>query len=294
MKFKFPSLILITVSAFTLFMASCGGGDAVELKLNVAKGDTYACHVNIDQKVNTSAMGINMKIDQVMEINQTLSVDDVKPDGNVVFKNVMDRFYMKQSMPMMPQPIEFDTDHPEKGGTMGTMGPYFAKMKGLAYTLEMDNHGKLVSSNMDEVYAKLGLDSLTQQGGGGNHSSSNADQYLNQLPDKAIKVGDTYVIEKENSGFGSFGLKSTYTVKEITEALVKLDVKTEFIKGKAQTDNFYSDIKGDQSGTIDIDRKTGMTLKSEVKQNLEMTITASGMEMPMKTNSTVTFTCGKK
>lgn len=287
-------LSTLTIAGFTLFLASCGGGEAVELKLNVAKGDSYACVVNMDQTVTTSAMGMNMKIDQDMEINQTLSVEEVAANGNVTFKNVMERFYMKQSMPMMGKPIVFDTDKPEEAGAMGAMmGQYFSKMKGLTYVMEMDAHGKMLSSNLDEVYAQLGLDSLQQQGGSNN--SNNVDQYMSQLPEKAIQVGDSYVIESDKMGLGGYSSKNTYTVKEITSDLVKLDVKTEFVKGeKPASGEVYMDLKGEQTGLVEIDRKTGMTLKSEIKQNLEMVVSSAGMEMPMKTSGTITFTSVKK
>lgn len=292
MKRKHPSRTVITVSAFILSVASsCNRGEAVELNLNVAKGDAFICKMAIDQKVSTSALGVNMNIDQIMEITQTLSVEDVT-DGTITFKNVMDRFYMKQSMPMMPQPLEFDTDHPEKTGPMGTMGIYFSKMKGLTYRIEMDKHGKIRSSNMDEVYRKMGLDSLSVQGG--NNSDNNAEKYLNELPDKPVRKGDTYVVENENAGFGSFGTKSTYTVKEITSETVGLDVLVEFIKGKETPGNMFKSAKGTQKGTVTVDRKTGMTLKSELKQDFDMVISNSGLEMPMKTSGTVVFTCEKK
>lgn len=292
MKRKHPSLILHTASVCILFLASCTGGEAVDLKLNVAKGDAFACKVAIDQKVTTSALGINMNIDQVMEISQTLSVEDVA-GGSITFKNVMDRFYMKQSMPMMPQPLVFDTDHPEKIGPMGTMGIYFSKMKGLTYRVQMNDRGKVLSSNMDDVYEKMGLDSLNLQGGN-NHSGNNAETYLSELPETPIRKGDTYVVENENSGFGAFGTKSTYTVKEITPETVTLDIRTEFIRGKETPENMYKNIKGSQTGTVTIDRKTGMTLKSETKQELDMVISNAGMEMPMKTSGTAIFTCEKK
>ena len=289
-------LALATLITVSVAISSCNG-EAVELKLALAKGDTYKSSVKMDQKVTTSAMGMNMNIDQVIEINQTLQVDEVKADGNIVFSNVMDRFYMKQSMPMMGMPIdvEYDTDKPEKkAGAMGeSMAQYFEKMKGLTYHLEMDAHGKLVKSDMDEVYKKLGLDTMSQKGGNNSEMGRNTDQYLNNLPDKPVKKGDTYVIENKASELLPVGTKNTYTVKEITADKVILEVNSEFLPGKA-ANGVEMSVKGDQKGTIEIDRKTGMTLKSEIKQNMDMEITSMGMKMPMKINGTTTFTCEKK
>ena len=291
---------ILTFSTFltiSLFVVSCGN-DPVELKLNVAKGDSFACTVNMDLDISTTVMGQKMDIDQQMEINQTLSVEDVNANGNVVFKNAMERFYMKQSMKMMGMPInvEFDTDKPEKAGAMGeSMKPYFSKMKGLTYTLEMDSHGKLISSNVDEIYQQLGLDSLTQQGGGNNNGGSNADQYMSQLPDKPVKKGDTYVVESQSSKLSPIATKNTYTVKEITSDKVILDLKSEFLPNdKGTEEGVTMEVKGDQTGTVEIDRATGMTTKSEINQNLDMVITSMGMKMPVKSKGIITFTSLKK
>lgn len=296
LNMKQKLLTCTALLSISLFIFSCGGGDTADLKLNVAKGDVYACKVKMDMKITTSAMGMNMNIDQLMEIDQTLSVDDVASSGNVTFTNVMERFYMKQSMPMMGMPIniEFDTDKPDKGGAMGeSMAKYFSKMKGLTYQMEMDSQGKLLSSNMEEVYKKLGLDSLSQQGGGGNNSGNTADQYMSQLPDKPVKKGDSYTVETTASDMSPLAMKNTYTVKDITADVVTLEVKSEFLPG-GEVSGIKMDIKGDQTGVVEIDRKTGMTIKSEIKQNLDMTVTSDGMKIPMKSNGNITFTCTKK
>lgn len=291
MKLKHLS---IASAMLLLFISSCG--DPIELKLNVAKGDTFACVVKMDQKIETKAMGISMNIDQQMEINQTMLVEGVEGNGDVTFKNTMDRFYIKQSMPMMGMPIniEFDTDHPDKSGAMvANMGQYFSKMKGLTYIIQMDSHGKLIKSNMNDVFASLGLDSLSQQGG--SNSNNNADQYISQLPEKAVKKGDSYEVELHNVGAAPFGIKNIYTVKDISESVVTLDLKTEFLPNDGKDVNDISmEVKGTQTGVVEIDRKTGMTIKSDIKQDLEMTVSSNGMQMPMKTKGTVVFTSVKK
>lgn len=294
---KYRLLTLATLITLSATIVSCGGGEAVELKLNVAKGDKFNCIVKMDQKITTAAMGMNMTIDQKLEINQSLTVEDVNGNGDVAFEGKMDRFYIKQSMPMMGMPVdvEFDTDKPEKAGAMGeSMRPYFSKMKNLTYKIQMDSHGKLLGSNMTEVYEKLGLDSLSQQGGGtGNSNNGAADQYMSQLPEKPVKKGDSYTVEIKPSKLSPMGMTNTYKVIEITADKVVMELKTEFMP-TAQINNIDVDIKGGQTGTVEIDRKTGMTIKSEIVQNTDMTIVSMGMKVPMKTNSTINFTCQKQ
>lgn len=283
---------LITLSA-GLF--SCCD-EPVTLKLRLAKGDVYASTVKMDTKINTTAMGMKMNIDQKMEVYQTMKVNGVNSDSSYDITLTTDRFYMKQSMPMMGMPIdvEYDTDKPQKAGAMGeAMGPYFEKMKGLSYEVTLNSYGKVTRNNMDEVYKKLGLDSLSRQGGNNNVGSSNAEQYLSQLPEKPVKKGDSYVVEQSQNSLLPVSTKSTYTVKEITDDKVLLEVTSEFMPGTTVV-AVKIDVKGSQTGTVEIDRKTGMTTHGEIKQKLDMTIEAQGMKMPMSSEGTIVFTNEKK
>lgn len=279
------------LTAFSFFLFSCGGGAPVELSLNLKKGDVFETQTTIRQEVTTSTLGMNINVDQTMEVYQKLTVKDAANGENTI-ESKTTRFVMKQNMPMMGMPInmEYDTDNPEKGGALGeSMEPYFSLMKDLTYTIVLDNKGKMLRSDMEQVYKNLGLDSLSKQGGK-NKNEGNAEQYLNQLPDKPIKKGDTYQTEQKNTGAG-FGLKNTYTVKEIKADKVILDIKSEFLPADSDNPLMQVEIKGEQTGTAEIDRKTGMTLKSEISQNLDMVITSMGMKMPTKTKGTITFVC---
>jgi hypothetical protein len=282
--------------ALSSFLFSCGGGEAVELKLKVSTGDVFESRVTVDQKVTTSAMGMTLDVDQVMNVYQTITVKAVDSEGNTTMESVTDRFVMKQNMPMMGTPInvEFDTDNPEKAGAIGeSMAPYFQKMKGLTYQLVLDTRGTLISSDMQEVYKKLGMDSLSGQGGN-KTPEGNSEQYMTILPDKPLKKGDKYVIELPSTGAG-FTQKNTYTVKEITADLVTFEVAGEFNPAKAdKPEGATVEVSGTQTGTVQIDRKTGMTVKSDLKQDLKMNITSMGMSMPTTSTGTTTFTCTKK
>lgn len=268
----------------------------MNLKLNLKTGDVYEANVVMDQKVTTSAMGIKMDVDQAINLYQTLTVQEVDAEGNTRLEAVTDRFVMKQNIPVMGMPVnlEFDTDKPEKAGALGeSMAPYFSKMKGLTYHLTLDPSGKMISSDAGEVYKRTGLDSLSRQGGK-NAPDGNSEQYLCPLPEKPVKKGDKFVTESASKGSG-FIARSTYTVKEIRPDRVILDVFTELIPSKAEEiAGTMVEVSGTQTGTAEIDRLTGMTIKSEMKQDLKMDITSMGMKMPTTTSGTITFTCTKK
>lgn len=294
MKNKIFPYFLLPASAL-FFLYSCGG-EAVELKLNLAAGDVYNAHVNMEQNVVTSAMGMNLTVNQNMDTYQTLTVKSLDKEGNTTLESVTDRFVMKQNMPMMGTPVnvEFDTDNPEKSGALGeTMNPYFQKMKGLTYQMTLDRTGKLINSDMEAVYKNLGLDSIAEQDGK-VAPETNPEQYLTRLPEKPIKKGAKYVVEMPPTGAG-YALKNTYTVKEITAESVIMDVASEFIPAKSsEIEGTSIEMSGTQTGTVEIDRKTGMTMKSELKQDLKMNIKTMGMNMPTTTTGTIRFTCTKK
>ena len=148
---------------------------------------------------------------------------------------------------------------------------------------------------MQEVYKQLGLDTMNEKGGNNSDIGRNIDQYLNHLPEKAVKKGDKFTIEIAASDYVSIASKNTYTVKEISADKVVLDIRSDFKPGdKKENKGSVDNIKGEQTGTVEIDRKTGLTTRSETKQNIDMEINSVGMKMPMKITGTTVFTCEKK
>jgi hypothetical protein len=90
-------------------------------------------------------------------------------------------------------------------------------------------------------------------------------------PEKEVSVGSTWTSENENQGLI---MNTHYTVTSIANGVIVLDISGE--------------VSGVGTGTIK--GNTNIDIRSGVQTNsvLEMTMSAGGMDMSMKTNTTMT------
>ena len=103
-----------------------------------------------------------------------------------------------------------------------------------------------------------------------------AGDFINQsnnvvYPKKAVRVGDTWIMNKENKGMS---IVFTYTVKSITRTNVLLDVAGK-VTGNAT---------GIVAGSMDIDKKSGVPLIAKIDMNL----TTQGQDLTTKMVATTT------
>jgi hypothetical protein len=216
------------------------------------------------------------------------------PDSGLYSLNTsFSRIIMDQNMPMLGQDMKmkFDSDKMEEASEEGKMmGELMGKLIGQSYTIILDKKGKLISTDVQQLYKSLFKDSLA---GDSNMPSDNLEQYITQLPDKPIKVGESFTNETKTSGEYPMNLNSKYTAKEINEKEVIFDVEsTVGLGGEAKT--LISKMEGKQTGIVKVSRATGLTIFSETKQEVVITMGAGAMTIPMKLNGTTTFELTQK
>ena len=281
MKYKFLSIAVLAV--LSVSVSSCHS-ETADLKLDVARGDVFRCTARMDRKL-TITTDVTMNMDQYVETDRTLTVDEVKADGHVIFSVVMDRFYIKSTVFMgIPISVEFDTDNPGRKGSE-SMARQFGRMKGRTYRLETDNRGK-----PEDLYDRPAPDTVA----GIADDVAGNDLYFNHLPEKAVKKGDRYTITARVSDYVPVEARSTYTVKKITAGKVLLEVRSEFLKVPAGPDCLQvEEVRGNRTGNLEIDRKTGLTTRSEIKEDMAMDVCIGSRYLVEATGTTV-FTCEKK
>jgi len=210
------------------------------LRLDYTKGDSYTITMNMTQEMGGAVM---MKMMMGMETEIT----EVNKD---TYSSVMKFTKMVMEMNQGGMNITFDStksdDELDEMGKMmkAQMGPtlqavFYAKGNNLGEVLEMR-----VEPNIPGA-------------------SDMANQSNNVIfPKKAVRVGDTWAIEKENKGMK---MNFIYTVKSIVSSKVVLGVSGK-ISGLAG---------GTISGSMDIDKKSGVPLKTAIDMSMSM----SGQEM---------------
>ncbi|MDP5104826.1 MAG: hypothetical protein NWQ31_01495 [Polaribacter sp.] len=237
-------LVLLLVVTSTISFAQ----ESVLLRLNYAKGDEFKAEMKMSQEMGTM-MSMGMSIDMSM------SVVDVTDDTNIsemkITKMTMD---MLQAGNVMSFDSTKSDDELDEMGKM--MKAQMSPMLSSVITSKGNNLGEVLEVKAEPNVP--GMDDFTSQ--------TNV-----VYPKEAIKVGSTWTFQKDQKGMI---LDFVYTVKAILKDKVELDI-TGTSSGLAT---------GDITGTMNIDRASGIPLTS----NIDMSLTLQGQKMNSKVSMTMT------
>mgnify|MGYP006893241214 CR=1 FL=1 len=237
-------LVLFLVVSCTISF----GQETVLLRLNYTKGDVYTAKMTMSQEMGT-VMSMGMNIDMNMK------VVDVTGDTNIT-----EMTFTKMTMDLLQggNVMSFDSTKSDEelddAGKMmkGQMSP----MLEAVLTAKGNDLGEVL-----EVTAEPNVPGMTDF----------ANQSNVIYPEEAIKVGSTWAFQKNEKGMV---LDFVYKVTAILKDKVELE-----ITGKSS-----GMATGDITGTMEIDRKSGVALNS----NIDMALSVQGQEMISKVSMTMT------
>ena len=222
---KFLTLFVLAVTLVS------NAQESVLLRLNYEKGTKYTMKMDMSQGQMTMAMKANVNVVAAEGDTYTTETKFLKVTVDVFAGGTMMSFDSDTS----------DDDLDEFGQQVKSqMGP----MLEAVVTSTSNSLGKVI-----EIKAEPDFQGASDMG-----KQSNI-----VFPKKAVKVGSTWNMEKDQNGSK---VNFTYTVKSILKDKVILE-----LSGKSA--------EADISGSMDIDRKSGIPLKSVVNMN----ISAGGQEM---------------
>jgi hypothetical protein len=238
-------LLYLVVFAFTINATA----QSALLRLNYNKGDKYTMNMKMSQD-----MGAVMSMDMTMKMSQ--EIKSVTGDEYVsemkIGKITMD---MSQGgMNMSYDSSKSDAELDQMGQMMkGQMEP----MLKAVITAKGNNLGEVISTTVEPNTP--GTSDLANQ-------SSNV-----VYPKNKVKVGDTWDYTKSDKGMT---MTFKYTVKSITSKNVVLAI-TGDVGGAAS---------GTISGSMNIDRKSGVPTKSNI--NMDMDVQGQAMKTAMEMTMT--------
>jgi len=180
----------------------------------------------------------------------------------------------------------------------------FGGLIGQSFSMVVNKNGEVVEvKGMTEIFdnmiERVGLD--TMQGGkqaiagfkeqfSDEQVKKNFSESFNMLPNKNIKIGDTWNISTDKSVMG-MGIKTenTYTLKEIKGNQAIVDIVSTFLTDKTEEGMLAMEMDGTQTGTLKIDINTGLTIEGDIKQMINGT-QVGGQGMSMKINGIIKIT----
>ena len=277
---KLTSLaVVITVLVTIISIQSCKSPAAGKvLKFNLEKGKTYDYEMiwDMDQQM----MGQDSKIN----ISGGYTIDVTDDNNNVkTLKAAYSNF--KMYMKMMGMEINIDTEKPGeplsqediKANPLGMMSRMFAGIKGKEFTMKVDEEGKVLEVSGFEQIVNGMVDSLdVTEDIKMQMRASLKDQFNEQnikdqfaqvftiFPNKEVKLGDTWEKSWQMGGRMPAKYITKYTVKGIEGDHVSLAAQTNI-----GSDSDDMKIKGNQTGNLLVDSKTGLVINAEFNQDIE-------------------------
>ena len=278
-------------------------GDETLLRLQLKEGDTHRFAMSLDQQMTMElgAMG-NQKSENTMNLDYTLEVTDVADDGTLTIESRYERIGVV--VRAMGNEITYDTadEAPPAGDNPLSL---LNKLIDQELTFKASPQGRVLEvRGFDELFAemKVGLSDdaasknlvgLVEAGFDENALKTMCQQALVIYSEEKVGPGDVWTtdLELSNPALGAIDAKATYDVRSVAthrdRKCVELGMSMTMSFGddspllQQMRDTFAQqgmDAKLDwelgevkSSGTIWVDRKTGLTVDSELGQAMQAT-----------------------
>lgn len=248
--------MLVLVALATLsFMAK----DGVTLRLTPQQGKDYTITTNANMMMMMEVQGQTMNQSQNMETRQTFSAKSVS-GKEVQLETQIEA--LKMTISQMGMKFEYDSEHPEKTSPMlAGQTKEMDKVIKKPATITYDNLGRIIDS-LDIEMNQLG-------------------SAIVEFPENELNVGSTWTVNKKQTVSNTeINAQMTYTVTAITKKSVDVSI--------AGTVEGSNEISGSYTGTASINPQTGIINSSSVKNNISMTISEQGLNIPVTMVGTTT------
>jgi hypothetical protein len=279
------------------------------LAFDLTKGATYKQHclmeMNIDQEIMGQKIHILTKMDIKMHYD-VISIQNDLYDMQLLYDRI------KMDMDAGGMSMSFDSNTTETVATASNMGPLFKAIIGIPVSFQFDKLGKIksitgtekiqeamleaVDSNMNEQ-AKQQIVGTIGPRFSKESISALFEQIGSYFPDKQVGIGDSWNVNTtvNNNGISLLS-KITMTLKQIDGNVAVLNAagNIETQEGgsvqKVQGMEAKVEVKGEQSGTVKIDMKTGWPVSVEISQKIngEMNVMNTTVPLVFATKATIT------
>ena len=295
-------LLSVAAVAATLLFASCKGGEAVDLKLNLQPGSQYLYIMDTKMAMEQSAMGQTMKTDNDMVMESTYAVGNSE-GGNQRITVTYDRIAMSLRNPMAN--MAYDSRDAKSGDSaLRNMGailnrPFSMVVNRQGEILKVEGLSEIINSLGDSTQA--GKEIRKQLSSTFNDSAikSMMQQSLNIFPDHPVRTGESWKKSYNmNMSIMNMKIDNEFKLASVSNGVAHLNVNAKISGGGAMSGeemkNMQISLAGDQTGTMDVDVATGMVIDSKLKQNIKGDISMMGMKIPLTMTQDIHITARKK
>lgn len=280
----------ITYSLFAvvaLLLSACST-KPLALKMTAEPSNKYVYRSSNMTETNISVMGMDQKVMVEQSTDQEYNIQKINDDGSMDIKLTTLSMQMEQVNPMMS--MTFDSENPEKNepadmveGMKALVGKeYMLKMSPEGKVLELETEGGAFSGAFDNIPNGAAMEEQMEAQFGTSAIKQSMSQMTGFFPDEPVKVGDTWTKSNKIESGMSMVIETIYTLKERKNGIAYIDFTAKVTsdpdaKGiEMMGMQMKYDLAGTQSGTIQVDEKTGWTKETKGKQEMKGKMNMSG------------------
>ncbi|PWS32388.1 DUF6263 family protein [Pedobacter paludis] len=273
--------ILTTLICFFL-ITSTFAQKVYILKQNYPIGKKYNYNLTSNQIIKQKIGDQNVNLSQEIGTDYTFDIAGEKA-GDKAIKVIYNKIRMKSSG--MGNTLTMDSDSQEPGKP----NP-FSGLKGASFEMIFGANGSIKSVNgiekmLDNMASKMTTDTsqikAIKASLGKQFSAEGMKQTMESsfkiYPDKPVKIGDSWTVDTKMQMTMPIETITIYTLKLVKDGIAFLNVNGNLIsKGSFDSmgTKIDTDLKGTNSGDMQIDLKTGLVLSSHLRLEMYGTMKA--------------------
>ncbi len=264
----------------TLLFLSCSGPQPLTFNPGWEDDDTFSYKQTQETETDVSVMGQQQKTIQMQVMDYEYQVQDKKEDGSTDLDVVIKGLKVETSSPMFS--MQYDSENADGSGQFDQL---YGPMVDHKFDLMVDKNGKVTTfSGASEMFENIkenaNMPNMEQIMGsletqfGDETLKENFASFSKFLPPNPVKVGETWTTNDTMSASMGFISNNTYTLKKRSggKAIIEMTGEVASIPTDEPVEmmgmKITYNLKGTQSGTIEVDEKTGYTLKSVIGQKM--------------------------
>lgn len=287
------------------FLISCAGPVSLSYRGDLKAGDMLYYQTTQSSDSEVRVMGQTQKSSQMQVMQLTYKAEKSDENGNTPMSVRINEMQVSQINPQMT--IEFDSEK-EDGGMFESI---FRPMVGhdMSFTLDSEGNFKDFSGSaqiFEEILGSTdvpGMDmvkSALEGQFGDDAMEKNFNTITRYVPNKSIKVGESWTRTDSTTQQTNLVVHSTLTLKKRSRGIAYIEVEGTLssLKDAPPMDmgmmKIYYDLSGTQKGMVEVDEQTGLTQKSDLNMVLGGTMKmesdmVGNMEMDLKVTSKEVF-----
>ena len=278
---KFKKIILPFVVAILLTLTA-QAQDSVKLRFQPKIGTSLYTEMKMDMNMDMQIKEQSINTKMLMAFGIDMKTKSRANDVNEV-DFIFDKITMNISNPMMNGNYNSEIEN-QADPFSQKMQESFKDLLKKPINMKISTLGALTEPvDFQKLFPTLPTDKSAEL------KEQMNNQFI-QFPEKAVKVGDSWLASSPMAQIGVMEL--TYTVKSITKDVVNLTVV-----GIAKPNAKKSELQLKEtaiSGSATVDKKTGETLDSKLVMKLKMSVNAKGQSMDMEMNAFLNILATRK